>query len=187
MDACIKGASGDRNLLIILILNTSYAAFTRSNCRTDRLGRPVGSNQTCRIHRTGRSDSWIVWTVIWPVGPTGGTDYANDVPQLANPTGRTNHVASSNDVHFRLSALTDYRLPDVCKCRSPNQPIKSTYNHDALNDVIFLSARVKRNYIIFSGTLRSQSMKRCMYRWCYSVDGAIYYFLNNSLLLVECE
>ena len=89
-----------------------------------------------------------------PVGPTGRSD--RSVRQLDRVNGRTtgrtigqsdesNLSNSSNRLDQQLHRLNVHptvgpTIGPTMQMRSPNQPIKSTYNHDALNDVIFLSA-----------------------------------------------
>ena len=121
---------------------------------------------------TGRTDR-----SVRPVGPTVGSckrsydrSYdRSDESNMSNSSNRSDQQLHRLNVHPTVGPT----IGPTMQMRSPNQPIKSTYNH---TDFLFSSV-----------TLRSQSMTRCMYRWCYSVDGAIYYVLNNSLLLVECE
>ena len=92
------------------------------------------------VEPTGRPDR-----SVRPVGPTvGSCERSSD--RSARPVGRIKHVKFIQPVGPTVASLklssncrTDYR-PDYAN-EVPNQPKKSTYNHDASNDVIFSSAR----------------------------------------------
>ena len=93
--------------------------------------RPVGP--------TGRSDR-----SVQPVGPTVGSckrsydrSYdRSDESNLSNSSNRSDQQLHRLNVHPTVGPT----IGPTMQMRSPNQPMKSTYNHDALNDVIFLSA-----------------------------------------------
>ena len=91
------------------------------------------------VGRTGRSDR-----SVRPVGPTVGSckrsydrSYdRSDESNMSNSSNRSDQQLHRLNVHPTVGPT----IGPTMQMRSPNQPIKSTYNHDALNDVIFLSA-----------------------------------------------
>ena len=103
--------------------------------------RPAGpSDPWTTLVPTGWSNSWtnscVVWTVVQPVGPTGWT---NQTCQI-HSTGWTNSCVVKTFI--QLSGRQFDQL--YMQMRSLNQPIGSTYNYDASNDVIFSYSSVHR-------------------------------------------
>ena len=92
---------------------------------------------------TGRTDR-----SVRPVGPTVGSckrssdrsydrSYdRSDESNMSNSSNRSDQQLHRLNVHPTVGPT----IGPTMQMRSPNQPIKSTYNHDALNDVNFLSA-----------------------------------------------
>ena len=84
---------------------------------------------------TGRSDRSVRQLDRVNGRPTGRPD-RSDESNMSNSSNRSDQQLHRLNVHPTIGPT----IGPIMQMRSPNQPIKSTYNHDALNDVIFLSA-----------------------------------------------
>ena len=132
--------------LLLPVRNVPYSLHPRAHNREMQL---MTTRCQSQMPPWGRISfiACCIWTRSWSFNAafTWSNYWADQsADRSAQPVGRIKHVKFIQPVGPTVASSkrsSNCRADSrTMQTRSPNQPIKWTYNHDALNDVIFLSA-----------------------------------------------